>query len=172
MLPGMAGPVSPPGRLFVCMAGRVALRGVSMAANWWSQTVNPPRYFLGFLVVQRGRQAHRIDFIDAPILPLNPHCAAVFSAGRGDAYYSCHAVRRPLRVLEIQYAISVLNARRGTVQVEKFNHPFESPTLIGMLDGLTCIYTEGGGPLYDTFPLGDVLDDYRGERRKVLQFIA
>ena len=143
-----------------------------MASNWWQQTVNPPRYFLGFLVVQQGRDARRIDFIDAPIMPLNPHVAAVFSAVRGGTYYSTHVTRRPLRVLEIQYAISVLNSKRGTVQVEKFNHPFETPTLFGMLDGITCLHTERGNRLYDTFPLGDVLDGYRGERRKVLQFIA
>lgn len=143
-----------------------------MASNWWSQTVYPPRYFLGFLTVQRGARAQRIDFIDAPIIPLNAHCAAVFSAGRGSAFYSAHVTRRPMRVLEIQYAISVLNAKRGTVQVEKFNHPFETPTLFGPLDGLTCLYTEDGSALYDTYRLGDVLDNYRGERRRVLQFIA
>ncbi len=143
-----------------------------MAKSWWSQTVNPPRYFLGFLTVQHGRRAQRIDFIDAPIIPLNAHCAAVFSAVRGGTYYSAHVTRRPMRVLEIQYAISVLNTGRGTVQVEKFNHPFETPTMFGLLDGLTCLYTEHGGRLYDEYPLGDVLDNYRGERRRVLQFIA
>ena len=143
-----------------------------MASNWWQQSVFPPRYFLGFLVVERGRQAQRIDFIDAPIIPLNAHVAAVFSAVRGGTYYSAHAVRRPLRVLEIQYAISILNPKRGTVQVEKFNHPFETPTLFGMLDGITCLHTQRGNPLYETFPIGDVMDNQRGERRKVLQFIA
>lgn len=145
-----------------------------MVRNWWQQTVYPPRYYVGFLVVRRGRAAEQIDLIDAPLLPLDAHTAALFCGTRDSCYYSARFTPRPLVLLEIQYAISVLDPARGRVRVEKFNHRFEreGDTVVETTGGLTRLRTKSGRPLYRSYRLDEVLDHLDGHRRPVLQFIA
>ncbi len=149
-----------------------------MAESWWRQTVYPPRYFCGFLVVQglRTRRSNpkleRIELIDAPIIPLSPTVAAIFFGERGGCYYSRIGTEKTKIVHEIQYAISVMDGE--SVRVEKFNHAFEDPRNVrcAYREGIQMIYTHGRMPLYKEFPISEIFDGFRGVARPVLQFIA
>lgn len=140
-----------------------------MARNWWSQTVYPPRYFCGFLETR----TRRIEMIDAPIIPLSGRVAAIIHAERGGTYYRTDLARgRPRTITAIQYAISVVDPRRGRLHIEKFRHEFEGECLFGMVEGCACLHMADGSALYERFPLGEVFDRFGGVTRPVLQFVG
>lgn len=140
-----------------------------MARNWWSQTVYPPRYFCGFLETH----TRRIELIDAPIVPLSRKVAAIIHAERGGCYYKTDLARgRPRRIGAIQYAISVVDPKRGRMRIEKFRHEFEGPCDFRMVDGCACLVMADGSDLYAPFPLGEVFDRFGGVTRPVLQFVG
>lgn len=143
-------------------------------AGWWKQTVYPPRYFCGFLKLANHRGAARqVDFIDAPMIPLDRQTCALFMGERGRCFYSSKLTGHRFNVLEIQYAISVMDTGRDMVRVEKFNHVFKHPgkVVLETRGGMTTIRMTAGN-LYDTYTLGEVFDNFGGVSRPVLQFIA
>lgn len=142
------------------------------------EAVYPPRYFTGFVVIrpERSRGPVRVSFANAPWLPLNLHEAIICPGTRESPWYSAHenAWNFPGgKLLEIQYAISVFNARTGRARIEKFNHPFDHPEAVTIARSGEGIYLRAHGrPLFRVYPLGEVMPRCGTNACRVVQFIA
>lgn len=104
-----------------------------MARGPVKKQVYPPRYFAGFVELEPwgGAAPVRVDFRNAPLVPLDETCGLLFPGTRDSAFYSAaeHAANFPGGWLtRVQYAISVYDDRSGSYFVERFNHPFRPRT--------------------------------------------
>jgi hypothetical protein len=155
-----------------CNAGR------PMDKSWKNRTVYPPRYFAGFIVVKRKGKPFKVEFFNAPIIPISPYEARIYCGAPGSCFYedACQEFEdlNNVEVLEIQYAISVYDAAKKGYTVERFNHPFKG-------DNNTKLYFEGdhlsirttnGDPVYGRYKVNRILDDVTNCEVPVTQFIS
>lgn len=133
----------------------------------------PPRYFVGWLVLENGRTTRRIEFENALMVPMTLRRAMIFPGTWDSAFYATRTGLFGL-VREIQYAISALNAKTLRPEIDKFKHPFKAPVnLYRDNDHLVIAMPRWDrSPLFITEPLHNVLDHAQGSRVPVIQFIA
>ncbi|MGH9525734.1 MAG: hypothetical protein ACRD2F_03595, partial [Terriglobales bacterium] len=88
--------------------------------------VYPPRYFPGWCILEKSDGA-RVQVLLAPavLLPLSERRAVIYPSNPGSPYVSArHTPPLAGQLREIQYAISVFDAKAGAHFIEKFNHVF------------------------------------------------
>lgn len=152
--------------------------GRNMDKNWKNRTVYPPRYFAGHITVKRKGRPLKVEFFNAPIIPVSAYESRIFCGAPGCPFYE-ESVQEfsdlhNLEVIEIQYAISVYDAAKGGYTVEKFNHPFkgDGDTKVRFEGDHLSIKTVGGDPVYGIYKVNKILDDVTGCDVPVTQFIS
>jgi hypothetical protein len=148
-----------------------------MANNWRNRTVYPPRYFAGHITVKRKGSPLKIEFFNAPIIPVSAFESRIYCGMPGSCFYEEGAQEfsdiHNLEVMEIQYAISVYDGKLKGYTVEKFNHPFQAGnTRIHFQGDHLSIKTKDGSPVYGTFKVNKILDDVSECDVPVTQFIS
>lgn len=129
-----------------------------------------PRYFAHWIDLRNGV---RLTFGSALLVPLFPSRALIFQAD-GLGYYALREAPRAFApVAAIQYAITVVDEKRGVLHEEKFNHPFAADDVelalgCGGWFSLTC----SSRRLYESYLRNEVLEMSGSSRQKVLQFVA
>jgi len=92
-----------------------------------SQLPKPPRYYLGFLMVQSGQE---IRFPDAIMYPMSEKLMRVVVRDPQEPLDGEIAIRGKILdqpLTHIQYAIALLD-KDEEYRIELFNHPFERET--------------------------------------------
>lgn len=141
------------------------------------KVVYPPRYFVGWIVLQkRNGDQERTDFVNALMIPVTQKRAHIYAGSWTTAFYAdpVHTSRLEGKLLEIQYAISALNARTLKPVIEKFRHPFDLPPWF-YRDADHFVVTMPNRlaqNLFQSQPLDDVLDGVQGATVPVVQFCA
>ena len=148
-----------------------------MADNWRKRTVYPPRYFAGHITLKRKGKPLKVEFFNAPILPVSAFEARIYCGLPGSPFYEEGAQEfadlHNLEAMEIQYAISIYDAKQGGYTVEKFNHPFiPGNTRLHFQGDHLAIRTKDGSPVYGTFKVNKILDDVSDCDVPVTQFIS
>jgi len=138
--------------------------------------VYPPRYFTGHITVTRnGKTTTRIRFGNCVQVPISDKECWLFPAMPGDPYYAAAADLAKFdgwKLVDIQYAISVFDQGKRGHRIEKFNHPFETDTVLTVHDTHLCIQTLNGDDLYKTYKINDVMDEVSSNDVPILQFIS
>lgn len=137
----------------------------------------PPRYFVGWIILQhRDGSVRRVEFENALLIPITPCRAYIFAGSWTTAFYGPPVAQSKLKgwVREIQYAISALNSKTLRPEIEKFKHPF---TVMPFFSRDTDHFVISVRPEYRTHlfltqPLKNVLDHAQGSRIPVIQFSA
>jgi len=149
-----------------------------MDKSWKNRTVYPPRYFAGFVSVKRKGRPIKVEFFNAPIIPISAFEARIYCGAPGSAFYEDgvqeFADLNNLEVVEIQYAISVYDAAKGGYTVERFNHPFKGDknTRLFFEGDHLAIRTINGDPVYGKYKANRILDDVTQCDVPVTQFIS
>jgi hypothetical protein len=148
-----------------------------MANKTAGNTVYPPRYFAGWVILrpQKGGDALRVSFGNAPLLPLDAGCALIYPGTRDSAFYSAwlHAQKFPTgSVSVIQYAISVYDAGKDRYLVEKFNHKFVDAAGTVMERRGDALMLTAQRDLFRVYRADEVMRGLPRSRTPVVQFIA
>ncbi len=147
-----------------------------MANSWRKHTVYPPRYFAGHITVKRDARPVRVEFFNAPIIPISPKEARIFCGAPDSCFYdegiAEFANLHGAVLVDIQYAISVYDAARKGYEVEKFNHPFSKKTVILYRGDYLSIVRPDGGDIYGVYDVNEVLDNVTACDVPVTQFIS
>lgn len=138
--------------------------------------VYPPRYFTGHITLTRnGKSTSRLQFENCVQIPISDKECWLFPAMPGEPFYQAAAELRKFdgwKLIDIQYAISVFDHGKRGHRIEKFNHPFESDTVLTVHDHFLSIMTLDGSDLYATYKINDVMDEVSPNEVPILQFIS
>ncbi len=138
--------------------------------------VYPPRYFTGHITLTRnGKSTTRVKFFNCVQVPISEKECWLFPAMPGDPFYQAADNLQKFdgwKLIDIQYAISVFDQGKRGHRIEKFNHPFETDTVLLVHDRHLSIMTVNGDDLYKTYKINDVMDEVSPNEVPILQFIS